>query len=121
MIDARAPEVPDAKPGIPADGKNEYSVCLDTWRPDETVASPGNLAVYVYYPEQRHQWGEHFFPSGHAALYNQAGQRLLRQRVQGPAGHCSPPTSGIATMMVKANTPGQRDAHIPSGSGETRR
>ena len=32
MINARAPGVPDAKPGIPADGKNEYSVCLDTWR-----------------------------------------------------------------------------------------
>src|SRR5215831_16024169 len=63
-ICARAPGVPDAKPGIPADGRNEYTVLLDTWRPDDKVASPGTLATYTYHPEQRHRWGEHFFPSG---------------------------------------------------------
>src|SRR5262245_11765148 len=66
---ARAPGVPDAKPGIPADGKNEYTVLLDTWRPDDKVASPGNLVIYCYHPEQRHQWGEHFFPSGKMLPY----------------------------------------------------
>jgi hypothetical protein len=111
-IFARAPGVPDAKPGIPADGRNDYTALLDTWRPDDKVASPGTLAVYCYHPEQRHQWGEHFFASGKMLPYG------------GPSGYFGP---GFVSrpdlvperdrwicyeLMVKANTPGKRDGRI---------
>ena len=114
MINARAPGVPDAKPGIPADGKNEFSVCLDTWRPDEKVASPGNLAVYVYHPEQRHQWGEHFFPSGHLLPYTDKPASAFFGKEFKPRPDLIPERDKwiCYELMVKANTPGQRDGRI---------
>jgi hypothetical protein len=111
---ARAPGVPDAKPGIPADGKNEYTVLLDTYRAvdDPKVVSPGPLAIYCYHPEQRHRWGEHFFPSGKMFPYggnpNYFGPSFVRRPDPVPERDrwiCY-------ELMVKANTPGQRDGRI---------
>ena len=112
-IFARAPGVPDAKPGIPADGKNEYTALLDTWRPDEQVASPGNIAIYCYHPEQRHQYGEHFFPSGKMLPFGRPVGTYF-----GPTFVPRPeyvPERGRWTcyeLMVKANAPGKRDGRI---------
>ncbi len=53
-----------ATPGVPADGTNKFLVNLEDWRGDETTPSPGPLNVYVYWPEQRTMYGDHFFASG---------------------------------------------------------
>src|SRR6185503_5830103 len=49
-IGATAPGVPEAQPGVPADGRNKYGILLDTYRGENTVASPGPLAIYIYHP-----------------------------------------------------------------------
>jgi hypothetical protein len=110
---ARAPGVPDAKPGIPADGKNEYTVLLDTWRsPDANVASPGYLAIYCYHPEQRHQWGEHFFPSGKTLPYGGSPAFFGPRFVSRPDVVPDRDRWICYEFMVKANTPGKRDGRI---------
>ena len=112
-IFARALGVPDAKPGIPADGKNEYTVLLDTWRSDEKMASPGNLAVYVYHPEQRHQWGEHFFPTGVMMPYGkEPGSLFGKEFKKRPDMIPERDRWYCYELMVKANTPGKRDGRI---------
>jgi hypothetical protein len=112
-ICARAPGVPDAKPGIPADGRNEYTVLLDTWRPEEPIASPGNLAVYVYHPEQRHAFGEHFFPSGKMLPFGRAaGSYFGPQFVPRPELIPERGRWYCYELMVKANAPGKRDGRI---------
>jgi len=109
---ARAPGVPDAKPGIPADGRNEYTVLLDTWRSEEKVASPGHLAIYCYHPEQRHQWGEHFFASGKRAPYGGDPGFFGPRFVPRPDLIPDRDRWVCYEFMVKANTPGQRDGRI---------
>lgn len=109
---ARAPGVPDAKPGIPADGRNEYTVLLDTWRPDDKVASPGTLATYVYHPEQRHQWGEHFFASGKTLPYGGSPAYFGPQFRSRPDLVPDRDRWIAYELMVKANTPGKRDGRI---------
>ena len=113
-INARNVGVPDFKPGIPADGKNEYSVLLDTYRQDDKTASPGELAVYVYHPEQRHQWGEHFFPSGHLLPYTQKPATDFFGSDFKPHKDVIPERDKwiCYEFMVKANTPGKRDGRI---------
>jgi hypothetical protein len=111
-IGATAPGVPEAQPGVPADGKNKYGILLDTYRGENTVASPGPLAIYIYHPEQRHQWGEHFYPSGRIAPVganpNYFGPRFV------PRPDLIPDRDRwiCYEVMVKANTPGQRDGRI---------
>ena len=53
-----------ATPGVPANGTNKFLVNLENWRGEAATASPGLLNVYIYHPEQRSQWGDHFFPNG---------------------------------------------------------
>jgi len=111
---ARAPGVPDAKPGIPADGKNEYTVLLDTVRSvdDPKVVSPGPLAFYVYHPEQRHQWGEHFFASGKMFPYGGNPNYFGPSFVKRPDLTPDRDRWICYEFMVKANTPGQRDGRL---------
>jgi hypothetical protein len=111
---ARAPGVPDAKPGIPADGKNDYTVLLDTYRPveDLKVVSPGPLAIYCYHPEQRHQWGEHFFSTGKMLPYGGSPTFFGPRFVPRPETVPERDRWICYEIMVKANTPGQRDGRI---------
>ena len=114
-IFARAPGVPIAKPGIKADGKNEYSVSIDTWRSEEEkTQSPGPLALYVYHPEQRHQWGEHFFASGRLLPYTDkpASDFFGKEFKAIPDFIPERDKWYCYELMVKANTPGQRDGRV---------
>jgi hypothetical protein len=101
-----------ATPGVPADGTNKFLVSLENWRGDQATASPGQLNVYVYHPEQRSQWGDHFFPTGlvspNTSLPFDFGAHFVaRPEVIQALGrwYCY-------ELMVKANTPGQRDGRI---------
>jgi hypothetical protein len=99
-------------PGVPADGTNKFLANLENWRGDSTTPSPGDLNVYIYHPEQRSQWGDHFFPTG-----------LVMPNTSipfdfGPAFVSRPDIIPELDrwysyeLMVKANTPGQRDGRI---------
>ncbi|MBN2576677.1 MAG: hypothetical protein JXP73_19080, partial [Deltaproteobacteria bacterium] len=99
-------------PGVPADGTNKFLANLENWRGDASTVSPGQLNVYVYHPEQRSQWGDHFFPTG-----------LVMPNTSipfdfGPDFAARPDVVPELDrwygyeLMVKANTPGQRDGRI---------
>jgi hypothetical protein len=99
-------------PGVPADGTNKFLANLENWRGDAATASPGQLNVYVYHPEQRSQWGDHFFPTG-----------LVMPNTSIPFDFGPDFTSRpdiipdldrwySYELMVRANTPGQRDGRI---------
>lgn len=109
-IAARAPGVPQACPGMRADGSNKFTVVLDTWRPREEVPSPGHLVTYVYHVDQGGRWGDQFFASGKVSP---AGRDLFGE-------HFVPredfiPQQGrwyCYELMVRANAPGERDGRI---------
>ena len=99
-------------PGIPADGYNKFLVSYEAWRGDSGTANPGNLNVYVYHPGQRSIWGDHFFPSGRVlpspqTPYDFGPEFVVRPDVIPRLGrwYCY-------ELMVKSNTPGQRNGRI---------
>src|SRR5262249_4394440 len=47
-------------PGIPADGTNKFLVEYEAGRFDSATPTPGISNVYVYHPEQRDVYGDHF-------------------------------------------------------------
>lgn len=101
-----------ATPGVRADGTNKFLVNLEHWRGEEETPSPGLLNVYVYHPEQRSQWGDHYFPSGTVLPYSadpfDFGAEFVPREDVLPVldqWYCY-------EYMVRANTPGQRDGRI---------
>lgn len=101
-----------ATPGIPADGTNKFLVNLENWRGEAATPSPGHLNLYVYHPEQRSQWGDHFFPTGVV---------LPNSSMPGDFGADFESRPDILTeldrwycyeYMVRANTVGQRDGRV---------
>lgn len=102
----------DATPGIPADGTNKWLVTLENYRGEPETMSPGLLNVYVYHPEQRDDYGDHFFPSGlvmpNTSLpYDFGPEFMPRPEVIQPLQ-----TWACMELMVVANTPGERDGRI---------
>ncbi|GMV16065.1 MAG: hypothetical protein AMXMBFR56_42890 [Polyangiaceae bacterium] len=101
-----------ATPGVPADGKNKFLVEFEHWRGEASTKTPGQMNVYVYHPEQRDNYGDHFFPSGlvmpNTSLPFDFGADFVPQPEVTPEldkWYCY-------ELMVKANTPGQRDGRI---------
>lgn len=101
-----------ATPGIPADGTNKFLVNLENWRGEAATPSPGHLNLYVYHPEQRSQWGDHFFPTGVV---------LPNSSMPGDFGADFESRPDILTeldrwycyeYMLRANTVGQRDGRV---------
>jgi hypothetical protein len=87
-------------------------VNLENWRGEAATASPGQLNVYGYHPEQRSQWGDHFFPTGlvspNTSLpYDFGPSFVARPDIiqQLDRWYCY-------ELMVQANTPGLRDGRI---------
>lgn len=113
-IDARRPGLGKATPGTRADGTNKYCVVLDTWRGDEGVASPGYLVVYVYHPEQRHNFGEQWFPSGRVLPTKGAqGQEMFGEEFVSREDFIPERDRWYCyELMVKANRAGGRDGRI---------
>lgn len=112
FLAAIAEGVPFATPGIKADGRNKFIASYENWRSDPSTPSPGSLNVYVYHPEQRSQWGDHFFPGGEV---------MPNTSIPGDFGPSFVKRPGVTQelgrwycyeMMVKANTPNRRDGRI---------
>jgi len=101
-----------ATPGVPADGTNKFLANLEDWRGDVATPSPGPLNIYLYHPEQRSQWGDHFFPPG-TVLPNSSQPFAF-----GPDFKSRPDVTPeldrwyCYEYMVQANTPGQRNGRI---------
>lgn len=99
-------------PGVPANGTNKYLATMELWRDSSTQPSPGNLNVYLYHPEQRDNYGDHFFPNGDV---------LPNSSIPGNFGPTFQPRPNVSTelgrwycfeLMLRANTPGVRDGRI---------
>ncbi len=112
-IEARAPGVPHANPGVYPDGKNKITVLLDHWTLEPGIASPGPQVAYIYHLDQVHQWGEQFYPSGKI----QPGTNM-HNKLMGDAFVPRPdftPAKGkwiCQELMVDAGTPGGRDGRV---------
>lgn len=102
-----------ATPGIRADGQNKFLVNFEC--ENSVGKSPGNMNVYIYWPEQGERWGDHFFPSGKVLPFSgtRSGKNTFGESfISGP--DFSPETGRWCCYeyMVKTNTPGKRDGRI---------
>jgi hypothetical protein len=99
-------------PGVRADGLNKFLVSFEAWRDSVVIPNPGRLNAYIYHPEQRDMWGDHFFPTGTVLPFSSVPFTF------GPEFVARPEFSPLLErwycyeMMVKANTPGQRDGRV---------
>lgn len=112
FLAAHAPGLAYATPGVRADGRNKFMASLENWREAAASASPGDLNVYCYHPGQRSDFGDHFFPSGKVLpLSYKPGDYgpgfVARPDLRQELGrwYCY-------ELMLKANTPGERDGEI---------
>jgi len=100
-------------PGIPANGTNKFLVALENWRDQANAPNPGQLNVYVYHPEQRSQWGDHWFPNGLIIPFGGDPNAFFGSQFV-PRANFIPELGRwyCYEFMVKANTPGQRDGRV---------
>jgi hypothetical protein len=101
-----------ATPGEPANGTNKFLAEFESWRGDSTEPSPGRLNVYIYHPEQRSQWGDHFFPDGAVMPNTSIAGNFGSEFVPRANTVCDLGRWYCCELMVKANTPGSRDGRI---------
>lgn len=102
----------NATPGVRADGTNKFLIEYEAWRGEAADPNPGSLNVYIYHPEQRSQWGDHFFPNGdvlpNTSIPNEFGVTFV------PRTNITPERGRwyCFEVMLQANTPGERDGRI---------
>lgn len=99
-------------PGVPADGTNKFLISFEAWRGDTGTANPGQLNIYIYHPEQRDIWGDHFFPSGRVLPIDSIPGNFGPDFVPRPEVTPQLGRWYAYEVMLKANTPGQRDGRI---------
>ena len=99
-------------PGVPANGTNKFLANLENWRGDTSTVSPGQLNIYIYHPEQRSQWGDHFFPTGLVMPNTSIPFDFGPDFVSRPDIIPALDRWSSYEVMVKANTPGVRDGRI---------
>lgn len=101
-----------ATPGIPANGTNKFLVNLENWRGDSVTPSPGHLNLYVYHPEQRSNYGDHFFTDGTVMPYSSTSYDFGKDFISRPLILTPMDQWFCYELMVKANTPGKRDGRV---------
>ena len=99
-------------PGEPANGVNKFLVNFETARFDTEFANPGKLGVYTYHPDQRDQWGDFFFPTGVVSPFTGVPFNFGTNFVSRPDVIPQLGRWYCYEVMVRANTPGQRDGRI---------
>jgi len=102
----------NATPGVPANGTNKYLIEFENWRGETTTTSPGEQNIYIYHPEQRSNYGDHFFPDGrvmpNTSIPNDFGSEFVsRPNFTPELGRWY-----AFEVMLHANTPGMRDGRI---------
>jgi hypothetical protein len=99
-------------PGVRADGFNKFLVSYEAWRDSTSTPNPGRLNAYIYHPDQRDIWGDHFFPTGSVLPFSSTPFNFGPEFVPRPD---ITPVLGrwyCYEFMVKTNTPGQRDGRV---------
>jgi hypothetical protein len=100
-------------PGQRSDGFNKFLVSYEASRFAAAKANPGELNAYVYHPDMRDVYGDHFHPTGRIAPYASTPpfsfgpEFVSRSEVTPVRGRWY-----AYELMVKANTPGRRDGRI---------
>jgi hypothetical protein len=103
---------PGSGPGIPADGYNKFLVSYETYRDATSIANPGSLEAYVYHLDQRDIWGDIFFPTGRVLPFDRTPGNFGSTFISRPEVTPQLGRWHSYEVMVKANTPGQRDGRI---------
>ncbi len=101
-----------ATPGVPANGRNKFLIEYECWRGAPAEPNPGNLNVYIYHPEQRSMYGDHFFPDGmvlpNSSMPGNFGPEFVaRANVVPQVGRWY-----SFEVMLRANTVGMRDGRV---------
>jgi len=95
---------------------NKFLVNMEHMRDNSNtgrnVPNPGELNVYIYHPEQRSQWGDHFMPDGTVFPYSSQPGNFGPDFV--PRASFIPELERwyCYEFMVKTNTPGSRDGRL---------
>lgn len=101
-----------SNPGIPANGTNKFYVDVENSREGTSEASPGMTNLYLYHPEQRTEWGDHWYPDGRVTPFDLTPGNFGAHFV--PRPNFTPQLGRwyCYELMVKANTPGERDGRV---------
>jgi hypothetical protein len=98
-------------PGQAPNGTNFFAFSLEnSIYYNET--EPGYTNVYSYHPEQRSQWGDHWYPDGKVLPYDSTPGNFGPYFVARPNFIPEKNRWYCYELMVKANTPGQRDGRV---------
>jgi hypothetical protein len=99
-------------PGVPANGTNKFFASLEAGRDQTSEPNPGRLNVYMYHPDQRDIWGDHFYPTGIVSPFTNTPFKFGPEFVPRPDVVPQLDRWYSYELMVKANTPGQRDGRV---------
>ena len=99
-------------PGVPADGYNKFLVSYEAGRETKAVANPGQLNLYIYHPDQRDIWGDHFYPTGVVYPFSYKPFDFGPDFVSRPDVTPQLGKWYCYELMVKTNTPGKRDGRV---------
>jgi len=98
-------------PGVPANGTNKFYVDVENGR-DLASANPGFTNSYVYYPQQRGAYGDHWFPDGTVLPFSNTPGNFGPYFVPRPNFIPNLNQWYCYELMVQANTPGLRDGRV---------
>lgn len=99
-------------PGVKANGYNKFFVSLEAGRESSGTANPGKMNIYIYYPDQRDIWGDHFYATGTVTPYSSMAYDFGPEFVSRPDFVPQLGRWYSYEVMVKANTPGLKDGRI---------
>jgi hypothetical protein len=99
-------------PGVPANGTNKFLVDVENSRESTSETAPGPTNAYVYYPDQRDLYGDHWFPDGTIIPFSSTPGNFGPSFISRP--NFTPQRNRWYSyeLMVKANTPGSRDGRV---------
>ena len=101
-----------SNPGVPANGTNKFAIGLENSTERPGGANPGYTNLYVYQPEQRSEWGDHWYSDGTVIPYSSTPGDFGPNFISRPNFVPDLNRWYSYELMVKANTPGQRDGRI---------
>ena len=99
--------------GVVPNGRDHFEALIDTRPPRRRseIPAPGNINIYCYHMDQGRKWGDLFFPTGdvvpreNMSLFAENFSPRPNLNVELDRWYCY-------ELMVKANTPGERDGRV---------
>ena len=99
-------------PGVRSDGYNKFLVSLEVGRDDARIPSPGKINIYIYHPDQRDIWGDHFYPTGRVVPFDLIPGTFGSEFVGRPDIIPELGRWYSYEAMLKVNTPGRSDGRV---------